>query len=829
MSNGFRKGQRLPDELLLMILDHFSRDQKTLKSLLLVSRFFFTATLPLLYSSLPILGNSSDVEQQKSQDKVLELLIASVIHSQRHLSSTSTSDTSDRAFSAADFLERFGLDFIEPVTSVLLQDAIQGTSPTTIDYVQYWTRLPKSIYENAEQTLCAFDLPIDEQETIPAYQKIDEWDEREEVDCHCNRYGVRQRLYLLFLQLYPEQVTAVEFCVCKAHWYLHLADTLPNLITLTLSRRQCYYIPDTHLENTIAFIAKNRAAFPERRPLQLEFTSEWADWMAPGAASDPASWYEWRELDRQYQLPRTVLYKAIGNPVEMDVSHCPDFYEDVGDGIAVDALEKLVDVSRDRFEYGESPYQEAFLARCKNLVSLEIRTDHDGFFSWAVNKLGTFKLDQQPETSFSKLRELTLHADKKYREIEDAITVFGRTVETFRILDDGYYEEDDDDELEDLPIHVIVGNWNLPCVRVIEISAYCSMGDFSECGQLEVLKLHLYRARPLEPLRDGDDSQDPVSIAIAPVWNMSHLKTLELHGMAALCFNYDTLDHVPRLESLSMDSTHAPGPVDSIQRLSHYNRQLRLPGSSDNSPLVGGEPWKNQWSMPMLQSLDLRGVPSSVFCFNWLPGCPSLKSLVLDTRNVTRRLPLLSSSQSSAILPDLPPYSQTHEYTFDEDLESEALLEPKPLLYSKLEILSLRGNWVMSREAFARALAVYAPNLSVLQVDRVNLVPPSNKPSWHGGWLIRAVYRAEEIMKGWRQDHPTVQGGGSEATPTSKPECFPERKLLIVESKYRLIDDALNDLGLTQPPAHVLKRCQETGKQVFSMCRQRYVRKEDVR
>ncbi|KAG0350137.1 hypothetical protein BG005_010336 [Podila minutissima] len=711
------KGQRLPDELLLMILDHFSRDQKTLKSLLLVSRFFFTATLPLLYSSLPILGNSSDVEQQKSQDKVLELLIASVIHSQRHLSSTSTSDTSDRAFSAADFLGRFGLDFIEPVTSVLLQDAIQGTSPTTIDYVQYWTRLPKSIYENAEQTLCAFDLPIDEQETIPAYQKIDEWDEREEVDCHCNRYGVRQRLYLLFLQLYPEQVTAVEFCVCKAHWYLHLADTLPNLITLTLSRRQCYYIPDTHLENTIAFIAKNRATFPGRRPLQLEFTSEWADWMSPGAASDHAFWYELRELDRQYQLPRTVLYKAIANPVEMDVSRCPDFYEDVGDGIVVDALEKLVDVSRDRFEYGESPYQEAFLARCKNLVSLEIRTDHDGFFSWVVNKHGTFKLDQQPETSFRKLRELTLHADKKYREIEDAITVFGRTVETFRILDDGYYEEYGDDELEDLPIHVIVGNWNLPCVRVIEISAYCSMGDFSECGQLEVLKLHLYRARPLEPLRDGDDSQDPVSIAIAPVWNMSHLKTLELHGMAALCFNYDTLDHVP---------------------------------------------------------------------------------------------------------------SQTHEYTFDEDLESEALLEPKPLLYSKLEIISLRGNWVMSREAFARALAVYAPNLSELQVDRVNLVPPSNKPSWHGGWLIRAVYRAEELMKGWRQDHPTVQGGGSEATPTSKPECFPERKLLIVESKYRLIDDALDDLGLTQPPEHVLKRCQETGKQVFSMCRQRYVRKEDV-
>ncbi|KAG0087979.1 hypothetical protein BGZ92_006781, partial [Podila epicladia] len=686
----------------------------------------------------------------------------------------------------------------------MLQDATKGTSPTTIDYGQYWTRLPKSIYEHAEQILCALDVPIDEQETTPTYEKIDVWDENEEVDCHCIRYGVRQRLYPMSLQLYPEQIVVVEFCVCKAHWYLHLADTLPNLSTLTLSRRWCYYIPMTHLENTIAFIAKNQAAFPGKRPLKLEFTREWADWMAPGA-QDHVSWFERRELDRQYQLPRIALFKAIANPIEMD---------DIGDDITLDALEKLVDVSEDRFKFGESPYQEAFLARCKNLVSLKILIDHDGFFSWAVKKRGTFNPDQQPATSFSKLRELTLNVNRKYGEIEDAITVFERTVETVRILDGGYYDGDDD-ELEDLP--VIVGNWNLPCVRSIEISADCDIGDFSEYEQLEILILRLYHPRPLEPLHDGDASQERVSIAIAPVWNISRLKVLELHGMAALCFNYDTLDHVPMLESLCLDASLVFGPVDSIQRLSHYNRQLRLPGSSDNSPpLVGGEPWKNQWNMPMLQYLELRSAPCSVFSFNWLPGCPSLNTVALDTRNVTRRLPLLSSSQSSAILPDLPSCSQTHEYTFDEDLESESSLESKPLLCSKLESLSLKGNWVMSREAFARALAAYVPNLSALQVDRVNLVPPADKPSWHGGWLIRAVYRAEEIMKGQNQDDSTAQGDGSEAIAMSKPKSFPERKLLYIESKYRLIDDALDDMGLTQPPEHVLKRCQEAGKQVFS-------------
>ncbi|KAG0336087.1 hypothetical protein BG000_006937 [Podila horticola] len=800
------------------MLGHFHDDQETLKALLLVSRFFFTATMPLLYSSLPILDDASDVKQE-SQVKVLELLVASVIHSQRRLSCTPTSDTFDQVFSATHFLGRFGLRFIEPVTSSLLQDAIQGTSPTTIDYAQYWNRLPESTYKDAEQTLCALDLPIDEQETEPEYEKIDVWDEREEVDCHCNRYGVQQRLYLLFLQLYPEQVTAVKFCVCKAHWYLHLADTLPNLSELTLSRRRSYYIPVTHLENSVAFITKNQAAFPGRRPLQLGFTSAWADWMAPGAQNH-ISWYERRELDRQYQLPRTALYKAIAHPVDMDVSLCPDFYEDAGDVIKVDALEKLVDTNGDRYEFGESSYQEAFLQRCKNLTSLEIHIDHDEFFSWAVDwkqRREALTLDRQSETPFSKVRELTLHLEKRYGEIEDAMTVVGRTVETICILDDGYYEAHDDGDLEDLPIHVIVGNWNLPCVRSIEISAYCSMGDFSH-PLLEVLKLRLYRARPLH----DDDHHDPVSIAIAPVWNMPHLKTLELHGMAALCFNYDTLDHVPRLEIMHLDSGRILGRLDSIQQLSHYNQRLRPPGSLDRPTLtISGQPWKDQWNLLKLQSLELRGAPSSIFCFHWLAGCPSLKTVVLDTRNVIRRLPLLSSSKSSGILPELSPYGPTHEYTFDEDLESISSLESEPLFCSKLETLTLRGCWVMSREAFARSLAVYAPNLSELQVERVNLVPPTNKPSWHGGWLIRTVYRAEEIMKSWSQDNQ-MQVGGSQSV------CVPERRLLRIESRYSLGDDALDDLGLTEISEHVLKRYHESGKQVFSMCDRWYVRKGDI-
>ncbi|KAG0012885.1 hypothetical protein BGZ81_001322, partial [Podila clonocystis] len=152
-------------------------------------------------------------------------------------------------------------------------------------------------------------------------------------------------------------------------------------------------MPELHLENTVAFIVMNRAAFPEKQPLQLRFTSEWEDWesVTDRYNSEDSSEYssvfsmnddeeddedhltcqERRELDQQYQLPRIALYKAVGHPAEMDVSLYPCFYRDAVDGFEVDALERLVDMNRDRHRFGESPDRKAFLQRCKNLRALE--------------------------------------------------------------------------------------------------------------------------------------------------------------------------------------------------------------------------------------------------------------------------------------------------------------------------------------------------------------------------------------------------------------------------------------------------------------------------
>lgn len=819
--------QPLPNELLLMIVARVKSDRKALHTLLFISRFFFMAAAPLLYANF-LCADLFKKNEQKRQSKLIELLIASAIHSQRRLSHGEASNSPNGAFSATQFLEGFGLQLVEPVTSSLLQDAIMGTSPTTIDYGLYLkTQLSISIDSHIQRLLTALDLPIDEQQPATVFELIDVWDEQEHRDCLCERHGVHRRLSILFLQCYPEHITSIEFCVCKAHQFLQLADKLPSLAELTVRRRPAFYIPESHLQNTIAFIFKNRTAFPKKRPLQLRFTSwEWQSWHPSYHVGDfyDDSWeddhltgQERRELDRQYQLPRVALYKAAGHPVEMDLSLCPDFYQDAIDDIEVDALERLVDLNRSRFEFGEDPERQAFLQRCQRLKALEIYVDHPEFFSWAVNwnQSGT---TPQPETPFNKLRELTLHTCGRYGALEDAMTAFGRTVDTVCFYDHGAHENDQ----EELSIHVRVGSWNLPSVRVIDISGYCGLGDFSECPLLEKLKVRLFQPSNLDPTDEDDESQD--LIAVAPVWNLPCLKTLELYGMAALLFDYNTLGLVPRLESLHLTSDlHVP--VDMTQRLPHYNQRLAFPESHDmpTSPIVE-HVWKKQWNLPRLQSLILEGPPSSVFCFCWLTGCPMLNTLLLDTRQARQRLPLLSSSKSSAILPEIPPHDRTH--TFDEDLGSGLCPEAKPLLCSNLETLTLKGNWEMSQEALVRALVIYVPNLSKLQVERLIMGPPKNKSFRHASWLIHAVFRAEDIMKSWRH---CDESDGSALKPMSSPECVPKRnKLLWIESPYSLGSDDLDDLGLTCAMMEMLERYKAGSKQVFLMGDKLYVRKEDA-
>lgn len=140
---------------------------------------------------------------------------------------------------------------------------------------------------------------------------------------------------------------------------------------------------------------------------------------------------------------------------------------------------------------------------------------------------------------------------------------------------------------------------------------------------------------------------------------------------------------------------------------------------------------------------DSARTPSSVFSFNWLPGCPLLNAMAMDNLNIIRQLSLLSSAQSSDIHPNLVLEYSITEYTFDENLKSGSRMESKPLSDSNLNTLALKGRWVISQEVFVRALTLYGPNVSEVKVVSLHQMPPAEHPSWNATWPIRAILRAD--------------------------------------------------------------------------------------
>lgn len=125
-----------------MVIEYLWGDLRTLYTLLLVNKLFFKAAVPLLYHS-PIdmwpkvfyNGKPSRYSTFRNlvpaRKKLMDVVIASAIHS-RHSRSPNPQE-----FNAVEFLEDFKVCEPEKLKSPLVQDAIHGHLPTTVNYSKY--------------------------------------------------------------------------------------------------------------------------------------------------------------------------------------------------------------------------------------------------------------------------------------------------------------------------------------------------------------------------------------------------------------------------------------------------------------------------------------------------------------------------------------------------------------------------------------------------------------------------------------------------------------------------------------------------------------------
>ncbi|KAF9287727.1 hypothetical protein BGZ74_001029 [Mortierella antarctica] len=784
--------QSLPNECLYLVVDHLRDDLVTLRTLLLANRFFFHAAVPLMLND-PLSTwemTYSRPEIKTDKEKLTALLIASIIHAQRAKAQSLGQD-----FTVDRFLSKFGFQLVEPVTSLLLQDAVQGVSPTTIDYSKYFTDLFSYLWRYVKfQTIMRLkEFPQTWKHAMPTHNLLHgslvqylpyaEQEHVEELQLH-NDYkdNVQERLIDLVLYHNTEFITSLHFHIADSHRYLPFADKLQKLQIVHLNRDES--MPDSHLQDTISFIVQNRTAFPGKPPLRLEFGYSWHNpqWetMTP----------ELRQHQHIFQKPRVALYAAVGNPPALDVSRCPGFYENCGN-IDAESLEELIDQDMERTTF-EGPERRTFLERCHQLQLLQLAVNRSDLFSWAVEKQLDGTTRSRGKKVLRNLKALTLWSDRGSNSLlpalNDATVAFAQSL--VEVIAQGHFSYENaraalpQERLREDPV---LGHWNLPFIRTIDFDIHgiphIHINGFDKCPQLETLYLKIAGHRTPSILSRGDA---PSMVNLSSVWKLPRLKSLFLNDMAALTFNYDSLNHMQNLQELSMvvnKKCSVVYPVATIPRLSSYICRQETSLDKDISvPEHADQKWKDSWSLPKLRSLFLEGPPSSVFSFNWLHGCPSLNSVELVHRKGLQRLPISSLSPYSSVISKISP-TKTPSDSDDTSLDPDM----KPLLESKLDSFILKGSWAVSELDLITALTVYMPNLSSLELDRIN-----DHLALHGDRFVETILEAKALGRAMTEDasssafEQNITNTGLSPERSSALVVVPVGKLHDVRSRYSL-------------------------------------------
>ncbi|KAG0016083.1 hypothetical protein BGZ82_001212 [Podila clonocystis] len=734
---------------------------------------------------IPVLiAKGSDGEGLASQEGYLLLLLASIIHYPEDGPSPST-DGSIRAM-----FKQYGLQLAETVVYPSL--LITGPKPI-IDYSKFTARLDTSGWQSVawHQFIQLTTRPNEHLET----GFMDRTPELHEPDSpmwlsHQQGYhykkAIQQRISALLTARGPGCVQELTVHIRDIHKYLPLADKMLQLAKLNIHRDES--MPEQQVQDLITFIQRNNHT---RKRLRYMFTDG-------GWNIDHRKHLTKPERSAkliQFHKPTIPLYELVPPP-NINVSYFPDFYKLVGH-MNKSQIQIFFDCHEDRVESGESLLQQNFLRNCPRLHSLNIRVQEPRAFAWAAD--GSVATKQRIETLV-----LSSHnGSTVFPVLENFAIGFGQTLRKIHVrVDIGYGSVSTGS--------CTLGHWNMPFVQAIELISretgfLMHMNALDQCPQLSVLKIH----GPPSHGSNLDQLGPYEKLTVSPKWHLPNLKTLDLYGLPALLFNFDTLTDLPNLETLSIVSWVSAEFTKKVARLSEhltYGGTLNTTsGQQDdqnqNAVELEHERWTEQWNLPKITSMTFRGAPTVAFAFSQLKGCPQLKALWLSIPgDFAQRIPLSWKPAQATQLPSV----------------TGTLLEPgmEPLLNSSLKRLSLNGRWYMTEEELTALLSDYAPNLTKFEVDRI-----SEGPKTCGMRFVRAIQDADRIQE--------KRGQSS--------------SLLEIYTGYTLKKSNRIMLGLVSPPYlekyHIAMRrsgqrkarAVEHGLRLYTLVNQELITREDAR
>ncbi|KAF9331297.1 hypothetical protein BG006_005848 [Podila minutissima] len=264
------------------------------------------------------------------------------------------------------------------------------------------------------------------------------------------------------------------------------------------------------------------------------------------------------------------------------------------------------------------------------------------------------------------------------------------------------------------------------------------------------------------------------------------------------CHNLTTSNLSVTLATRTVDS-HVVASYEGIPIMSHHEARSQLPDDGDSDDYDDED--------------DRR--------ISWLDGC---RALDLELKNFESYVPnsfTCPCKTSSGLSADLP----------SGDTQSQILPSLRhPRLGSKLKTINIKGSWVTSEDALVTLLMVYAPYLTELYVESIDLLPPRlTRDTGHGGWILQRPLDALKSSRGLDDRWEGESTGGVEVGTTlmAKSATAPGDTLRLFTCGYVLSRSKRKSLALHGISNKDMKKYRDAGILVVSMRGQFYVRKDD--
>ncbi|KAF8933007.1 hypothetical protein BGZ58_006640 [Dissophora ornata] len=817
------------------------------------------------------LARLRDVARNPGREKLMALVIASILYHHQQ-----------PGREPGDILGMFGLRLSRDLSAhPPLEDVMNRRGfKMTIDYSTLFTTIRPDDWPVIQfrQFISLRRIPISTQENLVGEGRVG-CEEKEEEEHPVSiqtdqdyREEVERSICEMLLQFNPSFIKEVLFDMRVAkRTYLPLAGKMANLKTMYVLRLTS--LPDEQVQSTIAFIQQNQKTFLSKPRLRLELESGWTDHDIDPCAPPMPGETETQRRSRVrealwlFAKPKLQLYEAVGLPSAMQAYRIPGFYSRITEFKI--GFERLTEFSadQDRLDSGDVVEAEAmrtFFERCTNLEELNLAVTSPEIFSWAAKKMhqrrqqaGRQSLPTHP--TLGQLRKLSLHSMRSFHylihAINDAMVAFSDTLQS--VVATGYQQinlttlqsplwREQKTSLQ--ANHFGDFAYLLPNLTSIKINlkafpGFRRVGSFSQCPALQSLRIESGKVRYDQRRRQSHptsifDPDTDLEFSLFPKWNMPLLKTLVLHGTAALRFDYESLESMVKLEKLVLQSdlwTSMHRHFWRIPRLSAHLASAKLFaeeeditdvlrdydfGRDRNTDEVSSSnttndfststtannsgqsdqknrKWTKTWTLPCLKSLIIGGPQICVFDFSWLDGSPYLEELLLTLEGPPRHLPfielspLTSSAITSAATSDVSMFVSDH-------------------LLTHIKRLSI-VQWVVSLGDIARLLSMVSRSTLVgLNVECIH-----EKSTLTGMQLVQAIHvmDAQGVSSDCQQQHIELRSS-----------------LKYVSTDLTLTTEESKSVGLTPVPGSEAWGLYygKHEKRIYSMGTGYFVRDEDV-